>query len=101
MHRQAGHYQHDGQCDGLCEWMLHVCTYQALPTVTRFVHVTAAQIRLVWFLLPADYQLLPNITGPAFWVNPGHRKALPTGLPARARADMWGYNGLGTVIDCG
>ena len=71
MYRQAGHYQHDGHGDGLCEWMLHVCTYQALPTVTNVVHVTAHQIRLVWFLLPEAYQLLPNITGPAFWVNPG------------------------------
>ena len=44
-----------------------------LPILTRFVHVTAHQIRLVWFLLPEAYQLLPDITGPAFWVDPGHR----------------------------
>ena len=42
-----------------------------LPILTRFVHVTAGQIRLVWFLLPEAYQLLPNITGPLIWVNPG------------------------------
>ena len=98
VYRQRCHDQHDGHGDCLCEWMLHVCTYQALPTVTGFVHVTAAQIRLVWFLLPKAYQLLPNITGPSFWVNPGHGEALPTPLPAVARDDMWGYNELELVV---
>ena len=40
----------------------HIITYHLLPEHTISVHVTAARIRLVWILLPADYQRLPNIT---------------------------------------
>ena len=41
------------------------------------VHVMTALIRLVWILLPAAYQLLPNITMGLIWLYPAREDTLP------------------------
>ena len=46
------------------------------------VHEMSALIRLVWILLPAAYQLLPNITRGSIWFGPAREEALPAPPPA-------------------
>ena len=66
----------------------HITTYHLLPEHTISVHVTSVLIRLVWILLPADYQLLPNITRGPIWVYPAREDHLPTPPPPRVIDDM-------------
>ena len=62
--------------------------YIVLPILTRFVHVAARSIRLVWILLPADYHRLPFFTGPPIWLCPAHETPLPAPPPPMVIEDI-------------
>ena len=76
------------------------CASKQLPIVTTFVHVMAAQFRLVWILLPAAYQLLPDFTMVPIWLYPARAAPLPGPTSGTRHNTQYGDYVLCDVIIC-